>query len=259
MTIVYCTTNLKNGKKYIGSHSLNKKSYLGSGVNLIKAIKKYGKENFIRQILWEGPSEFKYELEEYWISYFNAAKNPMFYNATEKGVGMPAGTKRDNLDWEEISKKRVANTDYSWAKDFNWSKRNIDQSWKEGYDWSKKVANTDYSYLKDKEFQQKRVANTNWEEQSRKRTANTDYKAKAEKCKKPILQYDLNGNFIKEWPSNKDVQNELNIYPTSCLRGKNKQIGGFMWKYKTESYLLKIEPYSNKRNYPKNRKRKSND
>lgn len=257
MNIVYCTTNKVNGKKYIGSHNGNKPSYLGSGVNLTQAIKKYGKENFIRQTLWEGPSEFRYEMEEYWISYFDAVKNQMFYNATEKGVGMPAGKKRDNLDWEKISKKRVKNTDYSWAKDFDWSKRNIDQSWKNGYDWSKKVANTDYSYLKNKDFHQKRVAKVDWDKQSKKRTQNTDYKAKAKKCKKPILQYDLDGNFIKEWDSNKDVQATLKIYPTSCLRGKNKQAGGYMWLYKTDQYLLKIPSFNSKRNYPKNRKNKN--
>jgi hypothetical protein len=39
MAIIYCTTNKINGKKYIGSHNGNKSSYLGSGVNLTKAIK----------------------------------------------------------------------------------------------------------------------------------------------------------------------------------------------------------------------------
>jgi hypothetical protein len=257
MAIVYCTTNKVNGKKYIGSHDLNKESYLGSGKHLKEDIVKHNKENFTRQTLWEGPSEFRYEMEEYWIAYFNAAKNQMFYNLTDKGVGMPAGTKRSNLDWEEISKKRVKNTDYSWAKDFDWSKRNIDQSWRNEYDWSKKVANTDYSYLKTKEFQEKRVSKVDWGEQSKKRTQNTDYKAKAEKCKKPILQYDLEGNFIKEWPSNKNVQIELNIHPIKCLRGKSKQMGGYMWRYKTDQYLLNIPPYNNKRSYPKNRKSKN--
>lgn len=96
-----------------------------------------------------------------------------------------------------------------------------------------------------------------WKQQSKKRTENTNYKAKAEKCKKPILQYDLEGNFIREWASNKDIQIELGIHIISCLRGKSKQIGGFMWFYKTDQYLLKISPYSNKRSYPKNRKSKN--
>ena len=45
--ILYETTNLINNKKYIGVHKtidLND-GYLGSGIYLRNAIKKYGKEN----------------------------------------------------------------------------------------------------------------------------------------------------------------------------------------------------------------------
>ena len=52
--IVYLTTNLINQKIYVGIHStynLND-GYIGSGTILSKAIKKYGKENFQKQILY---------------------------------------------------------------------------------------------------------------------------------------------------------------------------------------------------------------
>ena len=54
MNFIYLTTNVINGKQYIGSHNgeIND-SYLGSGKLLIKSIKKYGKENFKRIILEE--------------------------------------------------------------------------------------------------------------------------------------------------------------------------------------------------------------
>ncbi len=55
MFIVYKTTNLINGKIYIGVHDNGDKEgfdgYLGSGTLILKAIKKYGKENFIRETL----------------------------------------------------------------------------------------------------------------------------------------------------------------------------------------------------------------
>lgn len=51
--ILYKTTNLINGKTYIGIHKTNnlEDGYLGSGFSLIKAVKKYGKNNFKREVL----------------------------------------------------------------------------------------------------------------------------------------------------------------------------------------------------------------
>lgn len=50
---IYKTENLINGKFYIGVHSTNDQNdrYLGSGLRLNKALKKYGRNNFKRTIL----------------------------------------------------------------------------------------------------------------------------------------------------------------------------------------------------------------
>ena len=48
----------------------------------------------------------------------------------------------------------------------------------------------------------------------------------------PILQYSLNGEFIREWPSATDVGREVNKGISQCLRGKSKSSYGFIWKYK---------------------------
>ena len=51
---IYKTTNLINGKTYIGKHSsqnIETDNYLGSGKILKKAIKKYGRQNFKKQVL----------------------------------------------------------------------------------------------------------------------------------------------------------------------------------------------------------------
>jgi hypothetical protein len=60
---------------------------------------------------------------------------------------------------------------------------------------------------------------------------------------KIVLQYDLNGNFIKEWPSAKEAYRQLDIcHITSCCRGEREWAGGFIWKYK-DSDLKKSKPY----------------
>jgi len=64
--IVYKTTNLVNGKYYIGCHSTNNidDGYLGSGKLLKRAIKKYGKKSFTREILHILPSKEEMLLKE---------------------------------------------------------------------------------------------------------------------------------------------------------------------------------------------------
>ena len=51
--MVYKTTNKINGKIYIGCHQTTNitDEYLGSGKLLKRAIEKYGKENFVREII----------------------------------------------------------------------------------------------------------------------------------------------------------------------------------------------------------------
>lgn len=53
MFYIYRTTNLINGKTYIGQHKRRPGRYFGSGLLLKNAIKKYGKENFKVEILYD--------------------------------------------------------------------------------------------------------------------------------------------------------------------------------------------------------------
>lgn len=49
-----------------------------------------------------------------------------------------------------------------------------------------------------------------------------------------IVQYDLQGNFIKKWNGAVDVEKALNISRkqiSACLKGKHKSASGFIWKY----------------------------
>ena len=49
---------------------------------------------------------------------------------------------------------------------------------------------------------------------------------------KPILQYDLDGNFIKEWECTADVGKEVRHNIRHCLKGKQKTAYNYIWKYK---------------------------
>ena len=53
--------------------------------------------------------------------------------------------------------------------------------------------------------------------------------------KKKILQYDLNGIFIKEWESLTKASKELNIQVSginAVLKGRYNSSGGYKWRYK---------------------------
>lgn len=85
--IVYLTTNLINGKQYIGDHSANliKDSYIGSGVLITKAIKKYGKQFFKREILdFFNTKEEAFNAQEKFINEYNTLV-PNGYNVSPKG------------------------------------------------------------------------------------------------------------------------------------------------------------------------------
>lgn len=57
------------------------------------------------------------------------------------------------------------------------------------------------------------------------------------KLSKPVLQYTLEGIFIKEWKSTMDVQRNLGFEHANisrCCRGKQSYAYGYIWKYKKE-------------------------
>ena len=79
--IIYKTTNLVNGKIYIGQDKNNNPNYYGSGKLLKLAIKKYGKKNFKKEILEECTSiDELNEREIYWIGFFKSNDRYTGYN-----------------------------------------------------------------------------------------------------------------------------------------------------------------------------------
>jgi group I intron endonuclease len=88
---VYITTNLINGKQYIGDHSTNNvdswktKHYIGSGKYFKNALNEYGKNNFKREILeFFGTKQKAFSAQEkYIIKYKTLAPNG--YNISPKG------------------------------------------------------------------------------------------------------------------------------------------------------------------------------
>jgi group I intron endonuclease len=102
--IIYKTTNNLNGKIYIGQDKNNNSSYYGSGKKLQRAIKKYGKENFKKEILEECVDESHMnEREVYWISFYNSQDRKIGYNISE------GGKEGDRKIGQDIAKNGIYN------------------------------------------------------------------------------------------------------------------------------------------------------
>lgn len=88
--IIYKTTNLLNGKIYIGQDLYNNPNYYGSGIRLKNAIKKYGKENFRKDILEYCTSQEQLNSrEKHWIACFKSTDRSIGYNISPGGDGGP--------------------------------------------------------------------------------------------------------------------------------------------------------------------------
>ena len=103
--VIYKTTNLVNGKQYIGKDKHNNPNYIGSGTYLKKAIKKYGKENFKKEILEVcSSSKELMEREEYWLNYYDAGGDPNFYNTHNYSYGCPSHSEETRRKMSESRK-----------------------------------------------------------------------------------------------------------------------------------------------------------
>ena len=70
-------------------------------------------------------------------------------------------------------------------------------------------------------------------------------------CSKPVLQYDLDGNFIKKWDSQTEAAKHIGTNPVNishCTSGRIKMSRNYIWvDYNSGEIPLKIKPYG--RNY----------
>ena len=87
--LVYRTTNLTNGKYYIGCHCTFKldDGYLGSGMRIQRAIAKYGRENFKLQILQFFETREEALAREKELVTEELLKDPMCMNLKPGGNG----------------------------------------------------------------------------------------------------------------------------------------------------------------------------
>lgn len=116
---IYLTTNLVNGKIYIGRHEFNKenKIYIGSGSKFRLALKKYGRENFKRKILRICHSEHELTIWEYvYIKKYHSQDKNIGYNIADGNVNTskynPTKLPEVRKKMMEINRRTTSDPDY---------------------------------------------------------------------------------------------------------------------------------------------------
>ena len=107
---VYKITNHINNKIYIGKHrtkDLNDK-YMGSGKAIYLAIKKYGKENFTKEILFVYDNEQEMNIKEKELVNENFVRSKQSYNISLGGKGGFSPT-HDNVTYGKLGGAAYAN------------------------------------------------------------------------------------------------------------------------------------------------------
>ena len=134
---IYCITNKINGKTYVGQRlcpknkSPIKDSYMGSGELIVKAIKKYGLENFSKFILEENIINKKDvdKKEIYWISKFKK-EGKCEYNISTGGTGGDLGEEvnaiigaKNKKHWEDPKYRQMQHDSHVGISPANKGKR----------------------------------------------------------------------------------------------------------------------------------------
>lgn len=141
----YITLNKINGKKYYGIHKTTNinDGYLGSGVLLTRAIKKYGKEHFIviERNFFDTYEEAKQDELEFVNE--NIVESEEWYNVTTGGNS----NKHNSITREKISKSMQGKIPwnkgktYTKAKASEETKRKMSES-RKGTSWGKHTEET---------------------------------------------------------------------------------------------------------------------
>lgn len=97
---IYQITNLINGKLYIGKHQTEQlnDSYYGSGLLIKASLKKYGKNNFKKEILYIFDTEEEMNKKEKELINENFVSRPDTYNIGIGGEGGPNFRGRQHTD-----------------------------------------------------------------------------------------------------------------------------------------------------------------
>ena len=241
---IYMIKNLINGKVYIGqskdimsrwaTHLSDFKNQKHNNIYFQRSWNKYGKNNYKFSVIKEcDVSELnKYEAE--YIKFYNSCNQNNGYNLTEGGDS--------NIVYSDSLIKHMRDVQKSIPivqLDFNGK---LIKTWKHGCREASKELDISQSHIWE-------CINKNnisckdcfWITEQDYEENNYDLEIlQNNKLYKVILQYDLEGNLIKEWDSIKEIREDTNLNSNiilNCCRKVTKNYNEFIWKYKNDKTI----------------------
>ena len=213
MYLVYCHTNLINGKQYVGITSSSIEYRAGKdGIRykncpvFYNAIQKYGWDNFDHRVLaYDLTHQRACELEKYYIAQYNT-QIPNGYNLTDGGDG--------GFHHTDVTKRKL-----SCLAKGNKSRTGMHNSAEMNLRMSELMRGNKYGST---------------------RTISAEYREKARLAQPqrvPIIQLDMSGNIVGEYASLKEAEHQTGIAGTNIgkvVAGKSgyNTAGGYYWKRK---------------------------
>lgn len=220
----YKTTCILTEKYYIGIHSTSNidDGYLGSGKRLRYSIRKYGKENHIKEILEFFKSREETEKKEC-ILINESVNDSNCMNLTNGGKGFKKNhTKKTKI---KISKSLSGKT----YNELHGNNAEIEKEKR------KNSVKKHWDSLTEEEKNKRIHKMTKNMKEFYKTNHSKRFGKPAPQQFKPILQFTKDGEFIREWDGTKTASINLNICASSIsrnLNGINKTSGNFIFKFK---------------------------
>ncbi len=250
--IIYKTTNIVNGKIYIGQDKHDNPKYIGSGDLIKRAIKKYGKENFKKETLYFCNCQIELdEKERLYIKEFNSINKEIGYNIALGGRnGTTLGRKLSNKTKKQMSEVRIG-MKFTEEHKANLSKAHIGkvisaETKKKMSEAQKLITHKPMSEETKEKIRNikigKKVSNETKEKMSKAHSGvkNGFYKKThsdetLKKTRVPIIQLTKDGEFIKEWCGINEAARMLGIKQSgisAVLAGRYKITSGYKFIYK---------------------------
>lgn len=253
---IYITTNNINGMKYIGQKSYSQKNwreYLGSGIHLKRAIKKYGKDNFTKEIIEECISKEELDdREQYWILYYDAVNNKSFYNIASGGDGgnTIAGYTEEQLQKYKQRKSELHKTTALKGEDT----RNSKLTENDVFEIIKRLQNNDFNsdIANDYNVSCQTIDDIRQHKTWCHLTNDIEFDDISNRKRphhKKVCQYDLEGKLINVYSSAREAEKETNIgfrLISKVCNGKARMSHGYIWRFEEDpinKYPIEIKEW----------------